>query len=351
MAKTILVVDYDQASLAEIQSFLADGDFELLTARDGIQAQQLFEKKSPHLVLTDALLPKLNGFELCKRISTGQLGEIRPVIMFSGIYKAEKYRKEAIIGCGAVDFLERPLVKWQLLKVIKKAFSEIPSGKAAPQTQSAVTTGGLIPLPGNMIKPEPVPLSKDDLLEIDLNFERIMSGNAQSSPTALQDQAVLDGIMPEPDPSSTLLTASPIEQQGDEVKAAADAYRADLGPGMRIRGRKIVEDIGEEIAKDEKNILEFEAAVEKEKGNLSLDPESDVIELDNDIPRLAEEAAPTQTLAWRPNIPQSQAKSETREVPVPDFTIASKETGNRLPQIAVVLLLLLLVLLLFLKAL
>jgi hypothetical protein len=48
-------------------------------------------------VLTAALLPKLNGFELCKKITSGQLGDVRPVVMYSAIYKAEKYRKEAIL--------------------------------------------------------------------------------------------------------------------------------------------------------------------------------------------------------------------------------------------------------------
>src|SRR5215470_8422674 len=126
MKKTILVVDYEQKSLDEIQQVFKDEPFDLLMAFDGIQALQIFEQKCPDLVMTSALLPKLNGFELCKKIVSGQHGEVRPVIMFSGIYKAEKYRKEAIIGCGAVDFLEKPLAKWQLLKAVKALFSEIP---------------------------------------------------------------------------------------------------------------------------------------------------------------------------------------------------------------------------------
>ena len=120
MNKTILVVDYEQKSLDEIRGLFRDEQFDLLTASDGTQALEIFEKKIPDLVMTAALLPKLNGFELCKKIVSGQHGEVRPVIMFSGIYKAEKYRKEAIVGCGAVDFLEKPLAKWQLLKVVKE---------------------------------------------------------------------------------------------------------------------------------------------------------------------------------------------------------------------------------------
>jgi len=110
MNRRILLVDYEQKFLDEIRGLFEGEPFDLLTAADGSQALEIFEKESPDLVMTSALLPKMNGFELCKKIVSGQHGEVRPVIMFSGIYKAEKYRKEAIIGCGAVDFLEKPLV-------------------------------------------------------------------------------------------------------------------------------------------------------------------------------------------------------------------------------------------------
>src|SRR5215510_12078946 len=138
MNKTILVVDYEQKSLDEIRGLFMDEQFDLLTASDGTQALEIFEKRTPDLVMTAALLPKLNGFELCKKIVSGQHGEVRPVIMFSGIYKAEKYRKEAIVGCGAVDFLEKPLAKWQLMKVVKGLFNEIPLGPAVRRRELEV---------------------------------------------------------------------------------------------------------------------------------------------------------------------------------------------------------------------
>src|SRR3972149_8581262 len=114
MPKKILVVDYEPNSIEDIQEILKGESFSLLIASDGQQAVQSFMKNVPDLVLTAALLPKLNGFELCRKITSGHLGETRPVIMYSAIYKAEKYRKEAIFGCGAIDFLEKPIPKWQL---------------------------------------------------------------------------------------------------------------------------------------------------------------------------------------------------------------------------------------------
>ena len=68
-------MDYDQKSLDEIQQFFADEHFTVLTAHDGTQALEMFDTKSPDLVLTSALLPKLNGFELCKKITSGEVPE------------------------------------------------------------------------------------------------------------------------------------------------------------------------------------------------------------------------------------------------------------------------------------
>ena len=57
MNKTILVVDYEQKSLDEIQELFKDEQFELLIASDGTQALEIFERRTPDLVMTAALLP------------------------------------------------------------------------------------------------------------------------------------------------------------------------------------------------------------------------------------------------------------------------------------------------------
>src|SRR6266480_4936433 len=238
MNKTILVVDYEQKSLDEIQQFLKGEHFTLLTAYDGSQALEIFETKSPDLVLTSALLPKLNGFELCKKITSGEHGEIRPVIMFSGIYKAEKYRKEAIIGCGAVDFLEKPLAKWQMLKVIKNLFSEISCERPARQFQTSDAT------PSLEVRSTPRPNEgqqsiTDDLLQVEPLFER--------------DSNKLKGRWDE----AKLLSS----EEEDELGAVVDAVRIDLDLETKLRDEQIAQAIEAELCRDGQNILEFETTL------------------------------------------------------------------------------------------
>src|SRR6185436_13593143 len=45
-------------------------------------------------------------------------------IMYSAIYKGEKYQKEAVSGCRAAEFLDKPIPKWQLIKAVRSALTE-----------------------------------------------------------------------------------------------------------------------------------------------------------------------------------------------------------------------------------
>ena len=167
MQKTILIVDFEQESCEELQQILQSEAFQVLTAVDGQQALSVFEASMPDLVLTEALLPKLNGFELCKKITNGELQHVRPVIMYSAIYKGEKYQKEAVTGCGAAEFLDKPIPKWLLLKAVRAALSEPPSKKAA--TENLPKEAGVI-LSAGTVAEKPAQDSGDPL-EVDALFD------------------------------------------------------------------------------------------------------------------------------------------------------------------------------------
>jgi DNA-binding response OmpR family regulator len=258
MVKKILVVDYERNSIEYIQNILKEENFSLLTASDGQQALHTYEINVPDLVLTAALLPKLNGFELCKKITSGQLGEVRPVVMYSAIYKAEKYRKEAIFGCGAIDFLEKPIPKWQLMKVIKTAFSEIPVSEVKDEglvnfpTVLDETAGLAAAIP---VK-QPAGQSEEDLLDVEALFEEERSSPARR--IADQELTVNTGADVTGQSKSSLIAAI----ETDEIDAALDAFRIDLENEVNLREERRVQEIEEELSLKEETILEFEGAQE-----------------------------------------------------------------------------------------
>jgi DNA-binding response OmpR family regulator len=252
MKKRILIVDFEEQFVEELRSSLRNENFELVTATDGTQALRIFDSQTPDLVLTTALLPKLNGFELCRKITSGELGEIRPVIMYSAIYKADKYRKEAIAGCGALEFLDTPISKSQLMKVIDLAFSEIPAGKNGGTTTSPARLVSAVGL-ANQPRPQ-VSNETEDLLGINELFS-IEPERLPKNTLLEREAAVLESMMPEPSALISNIDSS-------EIDAAVDAFRMDIDVDheLRQRDQMLAKRFEEQLLRDGQTILEFESS-------------------------------------------------------------------------------------------
>ena len=114
---TVLVVDDNQQNLELLQAYLEDVDCTTISARDGLEALKIINKNSPDLVLLDVMMPKMSGFEVCKRIkSDPKICDI-PVIMVTAL--SEFGDIERAIDSGTDDFLSKPVNKLELLTRIK----------------------------------------------------------------------------------------------------------------------------------------------------------------------------------------------------------------------------------------
>lgn len=119
MSKKIVVIDDEPNITKLIQVFLERKGYEIFLAHDGIGGYELVEEKKPDLVITDLLLPRLHGFEVCKKIKeNAKLAHI-PVILMTAIYKKTRYKLEGR-GYGADDFIEKPFELPVLLSKIEK---------------------------------------------------------------------------------------------------------------------------------------------------------------------------------------------------------------------------------------
>jgi len=323
MQKTILIVDFEQESSEELQQILKSEDFLVLTAADGHQALAVFAAARPDLVLTEALLPKLNGFELCKKITNGELREIRPVIMYSAIYKGEKYQKEAVSGCGALEFLDKPIPKWQLLKAVRSAFKEPPQVKTSAATNLPSEAGA-----GSSGAPGPIHATHDagDPLEVDSLFEGpppVAPGPA-TGPAA--EKVVLEAAVAESKPSLMPSIAS------DEIDAALDSVRMDLHQEVQQRDELLARQFEQELQQEGHSILEFEAALaggatgaaDGEVGNKEF-------ELDEVLPQIALESPASST----------DVAAEPIKTAAPSFAIKPASSRNWLPILILLLLALL----------
>lgn len=132
MPKRILVVDDDRNIGQILHASFSSKGYETIVSRNGEDALERFEKDNPDLVLLDVLLPKMNGWEVCRKLKETENGRKTPVILMSAVYKNYKMQQDAVTKYGADDFLEKP---FQLSKLLDKVLSILgpetpPEGEA-----------------------------------------------------------------------------------------------------------------------------------------------------------------------------------------------------------------------------
>ena len=119
----ILLVDDSPSVTFMVKRMLVEGGYEVMTATDGEGALRLAIQEQPSLILLDVILPKLNGFEVCRQLkATPQTAHI-PVVMITSKTK-DKDRRWGIEQ-GADDYITKPFDSRDLLSVV---------GRFVPQT-------------------------------------------------------------------------------------------------------------------------------------------------------------------------------------------------------------------------
>ena len=113
----ILVVD-DEEHIRKILKFkLEKHGYSVITAENGEIALQIIRRESPDLIILDLMMPKMDGFEVCKRIRRNfQTAQI-PIIMLTA--KSDMADKIKGLGGGANDYLIKPYSNDELLLRVK----------------------------------------------------------------------------------------------------------------------------------------------------------------------------------------------------------------------------------------
>ncbi len=114
---TVLVVDDNQQNLELLQVYLEDVDCQSIPACDGPEALDIIAKNPPDLILLDVMMPKMSGFEVCRRIKNDPKTSDIPVIMVTALNEFGDI--ERAIDSGTDDFLSKPVNKLELLTRIK----------------------------------------------------------------------------------------------------------------------------------------------------------------------------------------------------------------------------------------
>ncbi|MGB8933127.1 MAG: response regulator [Anaeromyxobacteraceae bacterium] len=134
--RRILVVDDEPEIRTLVQAMLQKRGYEVALAVDGAEGVVKAESGSPDLVLLDAMLPKIHGFDVCRRIKNAPKTRKIPVIMMTAIYRGWRFAQDARETYGAEDYVEKPFRLDDLLRRIEAAI-EAAAGRELPPRASA----------------------------------------------------------------------------------------------------------------------------------------------------------------------------------------------------------------------
>jgi len=114
---TILVIDDEPTMLRLLIDTLEPAGFNVLVAMQGDMALMLLEQVTPDVILLDALMPGLDGFETCRRIKHNANLTLVPVIFMTGLTDSESI--VAGLQAGGVDYVTKPVMPDELVARIR----------------------------------------------------------------------------------------------------------------------------------------------------------------------------------------------------------------------------------------
>ncbi len=138
MKKTrILVVDDELSIIKFLRANLEANSYDVLSAMDGAEALQTFEMELPDLVILDIMMPKMDGFEVCRRLREWSQ---TPIIMLSA--RGDESDKVKCLDLGADDYITKPFGKDELIARVKAVLRRTETAAAIP-TQPSFSSGDL----------------------------------------------------------------------------------------------------------------------------------------------------------------------------------------------------------------
>lgn len=118
MSKTVLIVD-DEKDIVETLKFILESEgLNCIVAYDGEEALNLAKTKAPDLIVLDVMLPKINGYKVCRLLKFDSNYKQIPILMVT----ARTQEEDKIIGeeTGANEYVTKPFDIETILSLVKK---------------------------------------------------------------------------------------------------------------------------------------------------------------------------------------------------------------------------------------
>lgn len=134
--KLVLVVDDEEEIRKLVKRLLTDKGHRVIEADRGLLALRLVKEHQPDLIILDAMLPELHGFDIARRIKgSAKYGHV-PIIMISAVYRGWRIAEDLKSAYGIEEFLEKPFKLQSLLAAVGRALTHTKKHEDAHATSA-----------------------------------------------------------------------------------------------------------------------------------------------------------------------------------------------------------------------
>jgi two-component system alkaline phosphatase synthesis response regulator PhoP len=113
----ILVVDDNEQNLELLVAYLETLECSVVTAVDGVDALEKLASETPDLILLDIMMPRMSGFEVCRKIKSDPTTRDIPVIMVTALNELTDIERG--VESGTDDFITKPVNRLELITRVK----------------------------------------------------------------------------------------------------------------------------------------------------------------------------------------------------------------------------------------
>ncbi len=125
MAQSVLIVDDEPNIVLSLEFLMNQAGFDVSVARDGEEALDAVKRQAPDLILLDIMIPKRDGYEICKSVRANPERKDTPIIILTA--KGRDTEREMGMAAGADDFITKP---FSIRDVVERVERLMKSGRA-----------------------------------------------------------------------------------------------------------------------------------------------------------------------------------------------------------------------------
>lgn len=226
---TIAVVDDEKNIRSLVGMALSEEGFKAVEYPDGAAAWSAFQEQMPDVIVLDIMMPRMNGFELCRRVRS--IEPTVPIIFLSS--RDDEYDKVLGLETGGDDYVCKPFSILELVARIKASTRRLGGGEAECSDSYDLVYGPL-----QMCRAELITLWRNEQVSLSVTEFRILSSLAAAPGTVKTRTQLMSAAFPEDAYVNDRAADSHIKRIRRKIKdadPAAELFEAVYGLGYRLR--------------------------------------------------------------------------------------------------------------------